>query len=353
LIRKALRQWLRPLILLAAGSYAIGLYILLGLRWFFSDSLWWVAFASNFTLLWFLPLLVAFPLALFLRGRRLAALMLPLCLGGMLWYGRYLTAKSPLPAESALLRLTTFNMWVWNPRLDQVALWLREQTPDLVLLQEVPPVWVDGISDLGDLYPYILTQSMMDDDGAKLVLSRLPILHWTNFTLTSEDIFRQQRLVLEVEGQQIAVYHVHLFPLKGDYPRFRLPFAPHSLFVNTILAYDERIRRQQIDALLMRLTHERLPFVVAGDFNLSDQSRLYDRLAAQWTDSYLQAGSGLGWTWPAAVAELPVRLPLLARLDYVWHGAGLRAVAAQVGPALYSDHLPLSVTLTWENPTGA
>ena len=58
-------------------------------------------------------------------------------------------------------------------------------------------------------------------------------------------------------------------------------------------------------------------------------------------DSFREAAIGLGATWPANAAPWP---PLL-RLDYVWHSDGLRAVSAETGPHLGSDHLPLVVTL--------
>jgi len=323
--------------------YAVGVYAFLGLRAAFSAQLWWVAFASNFTFFAFLPLPLFLPVALWKRARRAVLLMLPLCLGGILTFGRVFLPKDIAPA-AAPLRITTFNVWIDNPRLNRVIEWLHTSAPDIVLLQEVPPFWQDGIPDLRDLYPYAAGQPNIEEGNAKLLLSRYPIRNVTEFSLASDDIFRQQRAVIDVNGRDIAVYNVHLYPLKGDTPRTRAPFNLYSSLWNAIWSFDDRIRRGQVDALLARLADERLPYIVGGDFNFSDQTVLYERMAARLVDSYREAGWGMGWTWPADAAEgLSSNVPLLVRVDYVWHSAGLRAVVARVAPSLASDHMPLMV----------
>jgi endonuclease/exonuclease/phosphatase (EEP) superfamily protein YafD len=79
---------------------------------------------------------------------------------------------------------------------------------------------------------------------------------------------------------------------------------------------------------------------------MSDQAVIYGDLAARLGDSFREAGAGFGMSWPAGLSEeLPDILPPLMRLDYVWHSGHFRAVNADQGPDLGSDHLPLVATL--------
>lgn len=340
-------------LLVNLGSlYAVMLYVFLGLRNGFSDRFWWVSFASNFTLFLFFPLLIFVPLAWLLRVRWALALMIPLCVGGAWMVGRNFIPKAIVPAD-APINITTFNLWLHNWNLHRVNEWLETTTPDIVLMQEAPWFWHEGIPELRALYPYASGQQFIEQGNAKLILSRYPIRSVTTFQLTDRDIFRQQRAVIDVNGREIAVYNVHLYPLKGEHPRYQFPGRWEFPLWNMIFAFDDHIRREQVDELLARLADESLPFVVGGDFNFSDQTVLYERLAAQLEDGFRAAGWGMGWTWPADEAEgISGAVPLLARVDYIWHSSHFRAVQAQVAPPLGSDHLGLTVTLDmdWSIP---
>jgi hypothetical protein len=90
----------------------------------------------------------------------------------------------------------------------------------------------------------------------------------------------------------------------------------------------------------------RYPFIVAGDFNICEHSVIYGELAARMADSFREAGTGFGTSWPLPVAkEIPVFVPPLVRIDYIWHSKHFRAIDASQGPRLGSDHLPLFATL--------
>ena len=91
-----------------------------------------------------------------------------------------------------------------------------------------------------------------------------------------------------------------------------------------------------------------MPAIVAGDFNMSDASLIYDEIAALLTDAWREAGNGAGRTWPVAEEiGLPRLIHPLLRIDYVWHSPHLRAAAAAVGAAIGSDHLPLAAVFEW------
>lgn len=107
------------------------------------------------------------------------------------------------------------------------------------------------------------------------------------------------------------------------------------------LRYDETRRNTFIHNLLAIIEAETLPYIVAGDFNTSDNALIYPEIAALMRDSFREAGVGMGATWPVALSGLQT----LLRIDYVWHSADLHTLTAATGPPLGSDHLPLLVTL--------
>ena len=82
--------------------------------------------------------------------------------------------------------------------------------------------------------------------------------------------------------------------------------------------------------------------LIAGDFNITDQSADYQRITVVYDDSYKQVGYGMGTTFPAHIPFLPS----LLRIDYVFHSEDFTPLQADV---LYSsggsDHRPLVVEL--------
>ena len=80
-----------------------------------------------------------------------------------------------------------------------------------------------------------------------------------------------------------------------------------------------------------------LPIVIGGDFNLPTDSAIFREHWTQFSDGFENAGLGFGYTkftsWWGA------------RIDHVLYDSAWRAVRAEVGPDLGSDHRPMIATL--------
>ncbi|MAS37771.1 MAG: hypothetical protein CL610_27490 [Anaerolineaceae bacterium] len=336
-------------------DFAITVYVVLLaaywlLRGLFGDSFWWLSLMNTFAYVWFLPLLLLGPLALILRHKLAAWRLAPVIMLGGLWFAPYyLNAPVALP-EGDTLHVVSANVWGHNHDLRTVEDWLRGSAADVVVLQEISPAYAtDSLPHLRDIFPYQATQ--IDDTrwGGNITLSRYPIVEQGYIELAASQPTYALRVVLDVEGERIAVYNVHLAWPGRDRARVPLPGRLQNVYTQIVLGFDDAARNQQIAHLLSHLEQEPYPYIVAGDFNTSDQSATYRQIAAHMTDAYLEAGQGFSGSWPVSAARgLPGIVPPLIRIDYIWHSAGLRVVDAVIGPAIGSDHLPVQAALLIE-----
>jgi len=175
------------------------------------------------------------------------------------------------------------------------------------------------------------------------VFSRYRILERAILSIEDEPGREALRLLLDQDGRSLALYALHL----------TLPLRPPAALGGDIgpealLRYDESRRNRQIRRLLDLLEAESEPYIVAGDFNMSDSSLIYAEIAARLDDAWRGAGNGAGRSWPIAEEiGLPRVIRPFLRIDYIWHSPGLRPTAATLGPPIGSDHLPLSVVFEW------
>lgn len=313
----------------------MGLYLLLRLT--AGDSPWWLALLHNFAPLLFLPAPILLIITFLPGARRLTAWMLLIVLIGVVWFGPdFLPSGAQTSQGGPTVHLISFNVYPHQEQLVNTEAYLMEQNPYVILLQEA------GSYDLDRMTPALLARyphRMIEDrPRGRIILSRLPFIE----TDPDDPATPWQRVVLDLNGQAIALYNVHLLMPLRETPWIQLPLLPEF-----ITRYDETARNAQITDLIAAIQDEPLPYIVAGDFNMASHALIYRDLAATMQDAFAQAGVGFGNTWPAGSFEelAHVSTPLM-RIDYVWHSASWRTLAAQTGPAgLGSDHLPLSVVL--------
>ena len=326
--------------------------------------------ANTFAPYWFMPLVVTFPLSIIVtRGGALPAeharkrlsrlsksgdgldalahpprwsvlLQIFLIAIGLYWFAAPGMYRPVEPPNGETFSVVTFNVQGSNQELKQATDWLLEMAPDVIVLQETAPGYDQRLAPLYDGYAH-------EDhiEGSVRVFSRYAILERDILRIEDEPGLEALRLLLNQGGRELAVYAAHFtLPLKP-----RAQFDPHAdIGPEALLRYDERRRNAQIRRFLDAARGESKPYIVAGDFNMSDASLIYDEVAAQMQDAWRSAGVGAGRTWPVAEAiGLPRVIQPLLRIDYIWHSADLRPTAASVGEAIGSDHLPVTVVFEW------
>jgi vancomycin resistance protein VanJ len=276
-----------------------------------------------FLLYVFLPLLLLVPLALMWRSlvvRLAVGLVVALFLFVFGW--RFLPPQHR--ADTANLRVVSFNQLYGNRDFDGLASLLRELDADVVAIQEFSePFEEQAFEQLSDVYPY---QSGFASEHRLGVLSKFPLEQ----VEIVEGEFAQQMFVV-VGEQRFTLFNVHL-----DSPILKRICEDGSCrFV-----FDSVQRNHEYPQLLALLQSVDGPFLALGDFNTNDSEPWYERLQAEFVDVFAEANWGFGFTFPNDASSRWGWLPFpLIRLDYVWGSQDVVPVNAQIDCSLRrSDH---------------
>ena len=226
------------------------------------------------------------------------------------------------------LRLLTYNVRSLRDDIGAVATVVREQAPDVVVVQEAPRFlrWRSKRASLARQCGLVVGTA--NRVGGLLVMTTLAArVVSTRFTLLPKSPRLHQRAVelaeIELRGARWTIATVHF-------------------------SLDAHERSRHLDALLAWL-HEGAdgPFVVAGDINEAPDAPVWRSLAARMQDAYFAAPDGPAETFPA---RNPQRRIDGVFVDPALKVVGCHAVHGDAGAArellvAASDHLPVLAVL--------
>ena len=223
-------------------------------------------------------------------------------------------------ADASRLTLLESNVQMTNEHAERLFDEIRNNQPDVILVEEVDAWWHEQLETLNDTYPYrqhYVTQNYYGID----LLSRYPLLDPTIvFPARSYDpaVFAGVRLP---SGQVVFIYGIHPRP-----PTFGQSSAE---------------RDAQILETALRIADAGGPAMLAGDLNATPWSRIVRRTAR--IAHLLDPRIGRGWfpTWKAHSVIL--RWPL----DNVLFTNELTLINYRVLPPIGSDHQPTLTTVCY------
>jgi endonuclease/exonuclease/phosphatase family metal-dependent hydrolase len=143
---------------------------------------------------------------------------------------------------------------------------------------------------------------------------------------------------VEWQGQEIAIYSVHLPTPRGDFAT--LAHLGVGSFADAMTA-----RVQLARDLAGVLSRESRPCVALGDFNMPSDGYVHRVMTAGLTDCFVKVGAGFGFTFPCDTSN-PLTLggPWL-RLDYILAGPGWHIEDFRVEPSRRSQHRAVMATM--------
>ena len=332
-----IHKYFKQAITFFAYSYSAFILCYLILRLIFWDRLWIVAFIGTFTPLIFLPILFL-PLLVFsiIKNRWFSIISSVACILLVSWlHVKYFSPESTSLTDShPSLKILSHNVGWYTTKSPTLVKLIEGEQPDIVFLQEtVRPHRKRVFNVLKTDYPYQINTPPVG------ILSKYPILsseilHLANHPET------QQRAIVNFNQQEIVIYNMQA---TGPWVEF---YKILSFIKIPVYKYKQRF--PEIQDLVERIQQETLPVIVAGDFNMTDESQDYYSVQKVLQDAFLKSGFGFGFTWPHGFFTKKFNLKLnypVCRIDYIWYSKHWGAKSSLVLEATESDHLPVAAEL--------
>jgi vancomycin resistance protein VanJ len=328
--RFSFRSWLSVLPRYTVVGYTLLLYGLWAVQWLINEHDPYVGWIRSILYLLVLPSFVLLPLFLYLRRGRWTIGLIPLMVAFLIAYGGFFLPRTQIPPEDgADLRILTFNIQIpENENIIPIVKVIEASQADVVAVQELSQSAADKMAAaLSAQYPYQALHPQEYGPAGQGLLSRYPITDETYWRYTQYDwSFGHQRVVLEIDGASVVIFNIHPVPFYT--PARGLHTDRHLLVL--------------LD-LMERTLADTIPVILLGDFNITDQSHIYQQITDPYTDAYRAVGEiGFGFTYPADRKWLPP----FVRIDFIFYSNEWTGVSAQVWPdSGGSDHAPLLARL--------
>jgi vancomycin resistance protein VanJ len=215
---------------------------------------------------------------------------------------------------------------------------IQKQKPDIIFLQEIVRKHTErAFTWLKADYPYQIGTPPV------AIISKYPIVSSEILHLAGHPE-TQQRAIIKFNEQEVVIYN-----MQATGPWFKRYNIGRFL---KIPVYNYGKRAPEIQNLVQRIERETLPVIVAGDFNMTDETQDYDSVQKVLQDSFRKSGFGFGFTWPhgwelkllVKISNWRLNYPV-CRIDYIWYSKHWDAKSSSVLEATESDHLPVAAEL--------
>lgn len=228
--------------------------------------------------------------------------------------------------NQVVYRFATFNAGSGMAKPEDILQWYQQQRLDALLLQESAPralqqalpdwLQLDCHSQLCLLTHHSLTPVRQ--------LNRRP-LHGYGYYASHYE--------LTVDGTRFQLINVHL-----NTPRHGLELlaAPRSNYRRFMRFHEDKTLESMIASQLVQPDTNKV--IIGGDFNLTQQSRIYRQYWQRWDNSFQRKGLGLGHTKHTRL--------LGARIDHILISNDLLVISSQTHPAMGSDHKPVMIEVS-------
>jgi endonuclease/exonuclease/phosphatase (EEP) superfamily protein YafD len=298
---------------------------------------WWpatlVMFAPRWP--WALPMLVLVPAALRWRRR----LLWVLGAAALVWLVPVAGYVLPSPANLAgtspppELRVLTYNMGEGHFAPGEIVAWLDGEAPQIAVFQECAQL-IEPVRKLlvehGWRVEVQQGSCMVSRYPIRRVEARDPTAIWKMYG--SGIVVRYE---VETPGRVVNVVNVHLATVRQGLNAIRYRRW------GGISELESNIEQRDLESLLAHAfaLQSNGPLLVAGDFNMPEESALYRRHWSDLRNAFSCAGYGFGTSKETRWHGI--------RIDHVLLGPGWSCLRTRVGSHLGGDHRPMVADLAW------
>lgn len=219
------------------------------------------------------------------------------------------------------LKLVHSNVLTSNTEYQRLIELVIEESPDLLIAQEINQSWAKQLVSLETILPHKLIRAR-DDNFGIAVYSRFPFSQ-ADFVYLGESNVPSIKLSFMLNGQLVTLIASH-------------PLPPiNESFYQT--------RNYQIKAIAELAKEIETPLILVGDLNITPWSADYQPLIENTDLSNTRDGFGVLPTWPSHF------FPAMIPIDHCLVSSEFITLDMRVARDIGSDHLPLVVTLHLNN----
>lgn len=313
---------------LVYGTAVVAMWVTVDLL---ADKWWWatlVAFGPRWIAS--LPLAVLFAVVFMMPRQQAKALLTALTLSTVVLIVGVMDLHVGWrrSTEVVVLRIMTHNLGGARVTPGAMHLWLTDERIDVAALQECP-FYHSGLEKLGWHFFYGGDLCLVSRYPFKVLDVQDPVNAWKHVATAP------LRFEIDTPGFQFQLLNVHFSTIRVGVEALA---TKHLLGLND-LAFNRLQATEDSRAARARISRTSEPLIVAGDFNLPVESRIYRKHWADFENAFSRCGRGFGHTKFTRLFGI--------RIDHVLMSPHWSCTDARVLPIVFGgDHAPLIVDLT-------
>jgi len=268
--------------------------------------------------------------------------------------------------ENKIIKVLTYNVRAFNiykwekykDARDSIFRFIRQEDPDIICFQEYY-TQEKGLFAASRLYkslkntPFRHVNYTLGDNTN----SHYGVATFSSYPVVGKGVIRFENTYnaaiytdININGDTVRIFNNHLQSVHLNSQNYTfidslsLRYSDQQL--DEILDISHRLkdafvkRSKQADLLSEKITESPYPVIVCGDFNDTPVSYAYRKIRSGLSDSFIEAGWGIGNTYPGITPSL--------RIDFILHHPGMNALYTERTRLKLSDHYPLITYLKLE-----
>lgn len=275
-----------------------------------------------------------------LRLKRQFLLSLIILLVGYKYINRFIEIGEKETSEKADFSIMSynvrmFNQYDWSDRKDipqKITEFVMDKDPDVLLMQE----FYVGATNFKALYPYSYVEiKEKNSEFGTAIFSKFPILkkHSLDFPQDGNNNAIYADILIN-KKDTVRIFNVHFQSLNIKAGIDDLQKEDSKKLLGRI-GYGFSLQQDQVEKLLPVVKDTPYRKIIAGDFNNTAFSYLYNLLKteANFNDAFMQEGSGFGKSFDLNYFPL--------RIDFMLLDQHLKTTEFHRFKVGYSDHFPI------------
>lgn len=250
--------------------------------------------------------------------------------------------------EEETLKVLSYNIGTFDfkaENIDTSSDLLKSLHPDVITLQEFRnhkladgSYAIDYMSKALEMPYHKFIHLPVHIHGA-VIYSRYPIVQVDTLFMPKKEINSGILATIDSPFGKIGIGNVHLssFQIAQTYDETE-GFVEKLTAIFRRAKKVIRLQNDKVDQILHKITTYANPIILTGDMNATAHTRVNYLLSNKMSNTFQQAGTGIGWSYPLFKKMLGLRI------DHQYASSEFRILKHEVVKEGVSDHYPIMAT---------